>query len=429
MKWYQDSRSRWYALGGFTLGLIILAAKTVIEISSQHLPWNFASFLDVQRTEPLLRLAYIAPVILGFIAGMFENQKNLSSIISKGKKEWEMIFDSFSDLIFLTDSEGNITRCNRAVIDRLKTSYAHVIGKSVSEILTPGEQDEAYDFMDDRNGFAWHGRLHDVSTIPIEVTGADPQSLLILRDITQRVKMENSLSQERNLLRTLIDNLPDRIYVKDVQGRKTISNMADWRASGGKRMEDVIGKSDFDSYPAELANKFWADDKSVLDSGVSIKNREEPGLDVDGNPVWVMTTKVPLRDEEERVVGLVGIGRNITNQKKQDEKLRQLSCAVEQSVSTIVITDLDGNIVYVNPQFTATTGYDLDEVMGKNPRILKSGYTSQQEYQRLWDSIRSGTEWRGEFQNLKKNGELYWEYATISPILNEAGKIAHFLAV
>ena len=76
-----------------------------------------------------------------------------------------------------------------------------------------------------------------------------------------------ALVEESNLLRTLIDYLPDRIYVKDIQGRKMISNTADWQASGGKRMEDVIGKTDFDTYPAELATRFWADDKMVLDSG------------------------------------------------------------------------------------------------------------------------------------------------------------------
>jgi len=430
VKWYQNVLSRWYTLGGFALGLFFIVAATEIEITSEHLPWNFASFLAVQRIEPLLRLAYITPVILGFMAGMLGNQKYLSSVISKGKKEWEAIFDSFSDLILVTNSEGRIIRCNYAVIDRLNTRFVNVVGKLVSEILTPNHQGGADEFSDDdKKGFLWFGRLYDVSTYPIQVDGVERQNLFILHDITQRVKMENNLALERNLLRTLIDNLPDRIYVKDIQGCKTISNMADWRASGGKRMEDVIGKTDFDSYPAELANKYWADDKTVLDSAMPIINREEPGLDVQGNPVWVMTTKAPLRDEEGHVIGLVGIGRDITNQKKQDEKLHQLSRAVEQSVSTIVITDLDGNIVYANPQFTATTGYDIDEALGKNPRILKSGYTSQQEYKRLWDSIKSGREWRGEFKNLKKNGEMYWEYATISPILNEAGKITHFLAV
>ena len=92
-----------------------------------------------------------------------------------------------------------------------------------------------------------------------------------------------ALIEDSNLLRVLVDHLPDRIYFKDIQGHKVMSNVADWQASGGKRMEDVLGKSDFDTYPAELAARFWADDKMVLDSGQSIINREELGLDSQGN--------------------------------------------------------------------------------------------------------------------------------------------------
>jgi nitrogen fixation negative regulator NifL len=123
------------------------------------------------------------------------------------------------------------------------------------------------------------------------------------------------------------------------------------------------------------------------------------------------------------------VDRDITEQKRSEEKLHQLSRAVEQSASTIVITGLDGNIVYANPKFTKTTGYTLEEALGKNPRILKSGHTSAQEYANLWKTITSGKEWRGDFHNQRKNGELYWESATISPIINESGEITHFLAV
>src|SRR5690606_1576571 len=97
---------------------------------------------------------------------------------------------------------------------------------------------------------------------------------------------------------------------------KVISNVADWIGSGGKAMEDVLGKTDFDMYPPELAEKFWADDKSVLDSGQPVVNREELAQDKDGNPIWLLTTKVPLKDRNGEITGIVGIGRNITLQKQ-----------------------------------------------------------------------------------------------------------------
>ena len=150
-----------------------------------------------------------------------------------------------------------------------------------------------------------------------------------------------ALFEESNLLLTLINNLPDLIYAKDIQGRKMISNTADWQASGGKRIEDVIGKTDSDSYPAELAARFWADDKMVLDSGEPVINREEPGLDSQGNPIWRLTTKVPVRDDNGQVVGLVGIGRDITQRKRVEEALVK-----EQYDMEAIMNNLPVNIYF-----------------------------------------------------------------------------------
>lgn len=107
---------------------------------------------------------------------------------------------------------------------------------------------------------------------------------------------------------------------------------------------------------------------------------------------------------------------------------RTLSQAVEQSATVVIITSPNGSITYVNPAFTTLTGYTLDDVRGKNPRLLKSGYTSSQDYVALWQTIRQGRTWRGEFLNRRKDGGVIWERATISPVRNEDGKIAHFVS-
>lgn len=119
----------------------------------------------------------------------------------------------------------------------------------------------------------------------------------------------------------------------------------------------------------------------------------------------------------------------IVRHKKTEEKIRILSRAVEQSPATVVITDLKGTIEYVNPKFVQLTGYAVDEAIGQNPRILKSGKQSPEFYQELWKTITQGKEWRGEFLNKKKNGDFYWEDASISPIKNEEGVITHFVGV
>jgi PAS domain S-box-containing protein len=110
-------------------------------------------------------------------------------------------------------------------------------------------------------------------------------------------------------------------------------------------------------------------------------------------------------------------------------RLRQLSRAVEQSPASIMITDLDGRIQYVNPKFTELSGYEAHEVIGRYSNVLKSGETPPEEYAKLWRTILAGNEWRGEFHNKKKNGELYWESAAISPISDAHGDITFFLAI
>ncbi|MBU2649791.1 MAG: PAS domain S-box protein [Bacteroidetes bacterium] len=115
--------------------------------------------------------------------------------------------------------------------------------------------------------------------------------------------------------------------------------------------------------------------------------------------------------------------------KKSEESAIKLSKAVTQSPVSVVITDINGNIEYVNPKFTELTGYGLEEVLGKNPSILKSGKQTQEFYKNLWDTILSGKEWVGEFLNKRKNGDLFWEQASISPIFNDEGVITHFVSL
>ena len=126
---------------------------------------------------------------------------------------------------------------------------------------------------------------------------------------------------------------------------------------------------------------------------------------------------------------LYSIIHDVTDRRRLQTERHKLSQAVEQSPASIVITDPEGRIEYVNRQFLQTTGYALEEVLGQNPRVLKSGETPPEEYTALWNAIRHGQTWRGLFHNRKKNGELYWELAQISPICDEQGRITHYLGV
>lgn len=126
---------------------------------------------------------------------------------------------------------------------------------------------------------------------------------------------------------------------------------------------------------------------------------------------------------------IISVGYDITERIVAEEEINKLSRAINQSPITVVITDLNGNIEYANPKFEQTTGYSLQEVKGKNPRILKSGETSLQVYKKLWDTISSGEVWKGEFHNVRKDGIMYWEKASIAPIFNRLGEIINYVAL
>jgi PAS domain S-box-containing protein len=151
----------------------------------------------------------------------------------------------------------------------------------------------------------------------------------ISRDISDQQRAEEALQRERDLLRTLMDHVPDLIFVKDTEGRFVTANSALFRVLGAESLEEVVGKTDYDFSPPELAKHFWEDDQAIIRSGQSLIDREEYLVDPDGNDLCLLTTKVPLRNSDDEVVGLVGIGRNITQRKKAQEQLETAKNAAD----------------------------------------------------------------------------------------------------
>jgi two-component system sensor histidine kinase/response regulator len=142
-------------------------------------------------------------------------------------------------------------------------------------------------------------------------------------DITERKQLENTLRQERIFLRTLIDNIPDSIYVKDMASRKVIANLAEVHFAGLQSEAEVLGKDDFALHPKELAENFFADDQMVLQTGQPVINREEYVISQQGRKTWLLTTKIPFRDENGQITGLIGLGRDITERKQIEEELKK----------------------------------------------------------------------------------------------------------
>ena len=187
--------------------------------------------------------------------------------------------------------------------------------------------------------------------------------------------------------------------------------------------EDVIGKKVTDVFPR-------VEEFGLFDVFKNVYKTGKP----EHYPVTFYADNKTQRYRENYVFKIssgeiIAVYQDVTERKKYETEITILSTAVKQSPSIIAITDLKGNAKYVNPKFTESTGYSREEIINKNVHILKSGDQSQDDYTKLWNTITAGKTWTGEFHNKKKNGELYWESATISPIFDATGKIINYLKV
>ncbi|MBM7555715.1 PAS domain S-box protein [Halanaerobacter jeridensis] len=180
--------------------------------------------------------------------------------------------------------------------------------------------------------------------------------------------------------------------------------------------------------PPQAQENFYHHRQKVLNTREQQSCELEMRTKEDKKLLVRMESKVLNLNEDEQTKMFSAV-IDMTARKERETKIKKLSQAVEQSPATVVITDADGSIEYVNPKFTELTGYSLEEVKGEDPSILRTELLSDEFYEELWDTISAGEKWRGEFHNQKKNGEYYWEFASISPLLNEEGKITHYVKV
>lgn len=292
--------------------------------------------------------------------------------------------------IVITDISGNIEYVNTKFCDLTGYSKEEVLGKNPKILKAENNSPETYKVLWDtiKKGEIWKGEfrnrkkngevyweLASISAVK-NLKGEIVRFLAIKEDITKRKETEETLENERALFRTIIDLIPDAIYVKDLQARKILANPRDVIFSGKKSEKEIIGKTDFDLYQLNEATQGDAEDQFVLQTGKSIMNVEGTLKDPSGNDRKLLISKVPLYDVTGKITGLVGVSHDITERKNAEEQLlaahKSLSDILNAALHTAIIsTDLNGTITVFSAGAEKMLGYNVGEVIGlKTPECF-----------------------------------------------------------
>jgi len=382
---------------------------------------------------------------LGSLAQSFNQMVSAIRQKTSDLKKTAQELEGVSSVILRWDNKGGIQFMNDFGLELFGFTTEELIGQPLAGSIVPGSEnvdqnisrmideivtDPAKYEIDetenqrkngDRVWMAWR------NTPILNEDGSLREILTIGIDITERRRIEQEIAEQKQLLENTLESLTHPFYVIDAEDYSIkVANSAARAlgASGETTCHALTHKSDTPCNTSLHTCPL-----------VEVKRTKKPVIvehihdDADGNPRYMEVNGYPIFDDDGNVVQMIEYSIDITERKLAEGELRKLSRAVEQGSSTVVITDPAGCIEYANPKFTETTGYALDEAMGQNPRVLKSGNQPEEFYADLWATISSGREWHGEFCNRKKNGELYWESASISPVRDESGEITHYVAI
>ncbi len=254
-------------------------------------------------------------------------------------------------MIALANKESGYDSSDREAVKALSVAFVEALMRKQNDEELNQYRERLEELVDERTA---------------QLTTANEQ---LQRGIAEREQAEEALAEEHNLLRTLIDNLPDYIFVKDVQSRFIVSNAAHMHVLGVTTPEEVIGKTDFDFFPQELAAQYYADEQEIIRSGQPLINRIESTIDSEGGEQWLLTTKIPLHNSNSSILGLVGISRDITQSKETEEALQRETAKLTAMISGmeegLVFADAQDYIVEANPYFSQIMGVNRNEIIGK----------------------------------------------------------------
>ncbi len=370
------------------------------------------------------------------------DRKIAQNVLFNSEQRFKYIWENTLDAMRITDERGKILLVNDAYCKMVNKNREELEGSSFTVVFKEEERENfKIKYLENfrnksltgRNEYDikfWNNKIifADISIVVLKIPEQPTLLLTVLHDITDRKIAEDYLRESEEKFRQTFDYSAAGVMILNLDSNFQKVNTAFVKMIGYSENELKKMSCNDITFQDDLAESDLIYN-SLLENKISNTSFEKRYITKDNKIIYCQVSISLVKDFSNKPLYFVLQVFDITEQKQAQESVRKLSQAVEQSPATIVITDIDGNIEYVNKKFTEITGYSQEEAIGANPRILKSGHTPSEGYSDLWRTISSGKEWRGEFHNNKKNGEFYWEEALISPIFNEFGKPINYLAV
>ena len=360
------------------------------------------------------------------------------SEISLALEKYRILFDNLPLPGLIADEQGFIVEANHQACAflglRMNAALQH---RSIHQLFSMDSRSKLYAVMRDRanavaqtlcllevNGGDGQYVSCDVHIIHLREEGDyHGRTLLVLVDQS----IEIALRESEHNFRSLADSSTALIWASDVDQRCTYFNQG-WFAFTGLSQEQAHDEG----WRRSIHEDDVARQRTTYDGNFA--QRRAYSIDYrirrkDGEYRWIRDNATPRYDSAGQFIGYIGHGLDISDRVNVEKQLRQLSKAVEQSPESIVITDRDAVIEYVNSAGCRSSGYAAEDLIGQNPSIFNSGLTPPEVYQGLWQTLQQGKAWAGEFSNRRRNGDIYFEYVKIAPIRDERGEITHYVAV
>ena len=245
--------------------------------------------------------------------------------------------------------------------------------------------------------------------------GGETAILGTVTDITERKQAEEELRNSEHKYRTLVGNLPQRIFLKD-RNSVYVSCNANFARDLKIHPDEITGKTDYDLFPKQIAEKYMVDDRRIMESGRTEEVEETYVVNGQGQSVHVL--KTPVKDEHDNIVGVLGIFRDVTERKRMEEQMRVKDSAMASSINAIAIADLEGNVTYVNGSFTRLWGYDKEELLGKHyMQLVHNG----EQVEAVIEAVLKKGSWQGELVATRKDGSTFNVQLSASMVRDEAG--------